>query len=421
MESRKRDYVWNTLAGLINAAEAVVMSMIVTRITNLQDAGILTIGFAIGNTMMTVGKFGVRNYQVTDAEHKYSFKDYFGFRLFTILAMIVASVIYLVYCVDQNGYSSEKVLAIGAIIFIYIVETLEDVIWGEYQLKGYLAEGAQLFCIRWISIFIVFTIIMIIYKNMALALVFSGGASLVIFCLVVSVSSIRLFGENILFQGMGSKIHQLLKIVWAVIPLFLVSFLTFYINNAPKYSIDKLMSEEIQACYGFVAMPVFVIGLLNNFIYQPTLVKMSQEWCAGEYNWIKKRVIKQIAILAAVTCVVICGAYILGIPVLSILYATDLRAYKSELIILLIGGGFLALSGYLSVVLTIMRYQKDLLVGYLLVAFASLLLMDYCVMIKGTMGAAWTYMILMIGLSLVYGINFWIRMQKVVKQQSGEK
>lgn len=419
MEIKKRDYIWNTLAGLINAAEAVVMSMIVTRITNLQDAGILTIGFAIGNTMMTVGKFGVRNYQVTDTEYKYSFMDYFSLRLFTALVMTIVSIIYLVYCVNQNGYSSEKIIAIGAIIFIYIVETLEDVVWGEYQLKGHLAKGAQLFCIRWISIFIIFMLTMILYKNMNVALVFSGGVSLFVFILVASVSSIRLFGVNILLQGIGSKFNQLVKMMVEVMPLFLVSFLTFYINNAPKYSIDKLMSEEVQACYGFVAMPVFVIGLLNNFIYQPTLVKMSQEWCAGEYDQIKKRVIKQIFILATVTCVVICGAYFLGIPVLSMLYATELGAYKGELIILLIGGGFLALSGYLSVVLTIMRYQRDLFIGYFVVALVSLLSLDYCVMIKGTIGVAWAYAILMLVLSLIYGFNFWIRIRMTERRQKG--
>ena len=72
LSQKKRDYIWNTVAGLINAAEAVIMSMFVTRIIGLADAGRLTIAFAIGNLMMTVGKFGVRNYQVTDIENKFS-------------------------------------------------------------------------------------------------------------------------------------------------------------------------------------------------------------------------------------------------------------------------------------------------------------------------------------------------------------
>ena len=50
-------------------------------------------------------------------------------------------------------------------------------------------------------------------------------------------------------------------------PLFAGSFLAQYIGNAPKYAIDAQLSDELQAYYGFIAMPVFIIGLLNNVIF----------------------------------------------------------------------------------------------------------------------------------------------------------
>ena len=48
-------------------------------------------------------------------------------------------------------------------------------------------------------------------------------------------------------------------------PLFAGAFLSFYIGNAPKYAIDAVMTDAELASYGFIAMPVFVVGLLNNF------------------------------------------------------------------------------------------------------------------------------------------------------------
>ena len=65
-------YFWNAFAGVVNAGEAVILSMAVTRAEGLAQAGVLSITFAVGNLMMTVGKFGVRNYQVTDVQGKYS-------------------------------------------------------------------------------------------------------------------------------------------------------------------------------------------------------------------------------------------------------------------------------------------------------------------------------------------------------------
>lgn len=405
----KDDYVWNTAAGLLNAAEAVFMSMIVTRTTGLHDAGLLTIAFAVGNIMMTIGKFGVRNYQVTDVEHKYDFEDYIVLRIFSTIFMILCSVSYLFYCFCFSNYSQEKIWVVGTIIGIYAIEAFEDVVWGEYQLEGYLAEGAQLFCIRWGGILAVFAVVILIIKNMLWALLIGCAVSLIIFLIAVNRSYHKLFAGrklNIFHRARGAKV---ISLIHTVLPLFLVSFLTFYVNNAPKYAIDGQLSEETQACYGFVAMPVFVIGLLNNFLYQPTLVQMSIEWNNRQYAKMKKRVKKQIVLLFAMTVIILGGAYFLGIPVLSWLYATDLTGYKRELMVLLLGGSFLALSGYFSVLLTIMRYQRDLLLSYVIIALLAFTILNKLVAIWGTMGVAVGYAVLMIVLAILYGIDFHIR------------
>ena len=127
---RRKDYVWNTAAGLINAAEAVVMSMIVTRMTGLSDAGMLTMAFAVGNLMLPIGKFGVRNFQVTDVEHKFSLFTYIMTRLATVIVMVISVCGYLGYAASRLGYSSDKIGVVFAVCMIYAVEALEDVIWG---------------------------------------------------------------------------------------------------------------------------------------------------------------------------------------------------------------------------------------------------------------------------------------------------
>ena len=41
----KKQYFWNTAAGLLNAAEGVIFGMITNRVTGMTDSGILTIAF----------------------------------------------------------------------------------------------------------------------------------------------------------------------------------------------------------------------------------------------------------------------------------------------------------------------------------------------------------------------------------------
>lgn len=402
----KLDYVWNTAAGLINAAEAVVMSMIVTRMTGLADAGMLTMAFAIGNLMLPIGKFGVRNYQVTDVENKFSFFTYLTARFVTVSAMMIAVCAYLGYAAAGLKYGSDKIGIIFAVCMIYLVEALEDVIWGYYQQRDRLYAGAMMFCVRWIGILLIFPAALYISRDLKDTLLCCLLFSAVIFLILLRVSYPRLCSEEDRVSSLVRKkidfgqIGQLLK---AVLPLFGISFLALYENNMPKYAIDAYMTDEIQACYGFVAMPVFVIGLLNNFIYQPTLVPMAVEWEQEQLDRFRKRIGRQIVIIGALAIVCMAGAYLLGIPVLSMLYHTDLTEYKGELMILLLASAFLALSGYQSVVLTIMRCQKALLLPHAIVALMAAVSLPIVVSRYGTMGAAICYMALMALLSLLYG------------------
>lgn len=402
----KQDYIWNTAAGLINAAEAVVMSMIVTRITGLADAGMLTMAFAIGNLMLPIGKFGVRNYQVTDVENKFSFFTYLTARFVTVSAMMIAICAYLGYAAAGLKHNSNKIGIIFVVCMIYLIEALEDVIWGYYQQRDRLYAGAMMFCLRWLAILLFFPVILYISRDLMDTLLWCFLLSTVIFLILLRLSYPRFCSEEDRFSSLirqkfdFGQIGQLLK---TVLPLFGISFLALYENNMPKYAIDAHMTDEIQACYGFVAMPVFVIGLLNNFIYQPTLVPMAVEWEQGQGDKFKKRIGRQIVIIGTLAIVCMAGAYLLGIPVLSILYHTDLAEYKRELMILLLASAFLALSGYQSVVLTIMRCQKALLLPHVIVALMAAITLPVVVSRYGTLGAAICYMALMALLSLLYG------------------
>ena len=43
LDNIKAGFIWNSIAGIINAAEAVIILMVVTRINGIEMAGIVTI------------------------------------------------------------------------------------------------------------------------------------------------------------------------------------------------------------------------------------------------------------------------------------------------------------------------------------------------------------------------------------------
>lgn len=391
-------YVWNALAGAVNASEAVLLSMVVTRTDGIADAGVLSIAFAVGNLMMTIGKFGVRNYQATDLKGRFSFSDYFWARIFTAGVMVLSCAGYLLYCIWSRGYGRYKAVVVAAVCLIYAAESVEDVFWGFYQQRMALDVGAKVFVCRWGLVLAAFILSLAAGKGLQKAAVAGVFVNTAAFA-VLNIAAFCGFHEKI------GRLHpgRTAKLLRQCAPLAVVSFLTFYLVNAPKYAIDRYLPQEVQACFGFVAMPVFVVELLNSFLYQPTLVKAAWEWKEGKRAAFQKRVLVQCLWIAGMTAGCIAGAALCGVPVLSVLFHTDLSGYRAELLILLFGGGMLAYSGYFCVLLTMMRRLKWMLYGYGGAAFFAFLLFGSIVKKGGVLGASVFYAGLLAALAAFFG------------------
>lgn len=404
---QQNSYFWNTVAGLVNAAEAVVLLAVIMRILPIEEAGIMTLSFAVANLMLTIGKAGVRSYQVTDARSEFSFANYLNYRILTTLFMILCSGGYSAACILEGNYSDRKAIVVFLICMLYSVDAIEDVFHGLYQKKGRLDVGAKCFAIRWIGVMLVFIMGLMFSKSLLLSsllsVIFSYGL-----CFFLTFITYPYFKET-MEKHAWSRIWILCQ---SCFPLFLVSFFTLYIGNAPKYSIDRILNSGEQAIYGFISMPVFVIGLINNFFYQPKLVKLSIMWKNHEKPEFIYVVKKQTGIIMLITIACEIGGSLLGIPILSLLYNTKLELYKLELLILLLGGGLLALAGFYGIILTIIRCQKLMLWCYAFVVAMAYLFSDIFVRNFQLLGAAYLYLLLMVCLTGVLGIILGIKIRE---------
>lgn len=408
-------YIFNMIALFINASESVVILSVASRTVGNYDAGILTIAFTIANLMMMVGKFGIRNYQVTDIKNKYSFISYKKARYLTLVIMVLATFSYITKGILWGQYSFRKSLIIIGVTLLYVAETLEDVYWGEYQRQGRLDVGAKIFSARWLLTIINCCIWLVLTHNTILAVyssVIVDWGAMVILLIISSRKLLNKKIENTCRDNLG--FGALLK---ECLPLAINSVLYYYIVNASKYAIDGVLPDDIQAFYGYVSMPIFVIGLLNSILYQPILLHIAQEWENCNLKALCNRIKKQSLIACGLTIVCIIGAWLIGIPVLSWLYGTDLQNYKAELIILLLGGGWLALANFFSTVLTTMRKLKLPLITYTIVAILSLIFTKIAVKQYGTVGAATVNMIWTLLLATVFGMEVFIQIKKVRKRR----
>lgn len=376
------------LAGLLSAGQAVILLVVVSNILGLEDAGILTIAFAIGHLLMAVGKYSVRTYQVTDINSVANFNCYFSNRLLTVGVMLFLGIGYILFSLFFRGYSITKGLVVFFVCIMYCIESFEDVFLGLYQKNGFLDVAGKIYFFRLSLTLLIISLIVIIGHNLLVA-IFIGT----LFTLFLSIFFVFVTFDSSPIKLTMDKYTK--KILYDCFPLFLVGFLSFYVTNSPKYAIDGNMSEEIQACFGFISMPVFFIELLSSFIYQPKLVQMSQDWENGQIHIFKKTIFNQIIITIGICIVCIVGAYFWGLPILSTIFHADLSGYLLPFIVLLVGGGELAVVMYMCVVLTILRLQKLTMYIYGLIAIITVMFSTIIVNKYGINGIALFYTFIM--------------------------
>ncbi len=423
------NYIWNAIGGMLNAGQSVFVLIIVTRVCGLEAAGLYSIAFATGNLFMYLGNYGVRNYQVSDVDEKFPFRSYVLHRLLTVALMLLVAAVYCTYSLLRGAYSPAKTMTVAAMCLLKAIDCLEEVLEGRLHQRGRLDLAGKMMTVRLLISIGGMLAVLVATRNLLTATnaaIILAAAAVILMAAACRRTLLPLQPAPELVADVGNAgaapgaaaknrgaatspaaasaavsaarrgaLRDAAVLMRVCFPVCAANFLSFYLINAPKYAIDAAMSETAQAQYNFIAMPVFVIQLLGMFVYQPVLVRMTLSWNRADKKGFLRDFLRITAGLLIIAALCLGGAYVLGIPVLSALYATDLSALKPELLLILAGGVFLAMNSFYSAVLTLMREQNRIPFMYLAGAVLSLILTPHFVEISGIMGAVISFVLIM--------------------------
>ena len=387
--SEKEIYIWNILGSLANAGLSVIILMVVTRTLDNQKADIFSIAWAISQLMATIGCYQIRVLQATDVEEKFTFRQYFEFRIVTIVAMMICSCIY-VYIKHYTVYT--------AIIIIIIcgyraVDSLADVFEGWFQQKERLDLAGRALFIRVIIAIVGGGICLVVMHDLlALSLML-----LFIYVVGLLLYDIRYYNKLKVLekQKENQKNKWLQGLLVAGTPLFVNAYLLMDIMNTPKIVIDAAimnggLQNGSQTIFNILFMPASVLTLAY-IVFRPLLTKMAIEWTMGRIKNFLKIIGSIMCCLLGMSILIIGGSALLGIPVLSVLYAMDLTMYKKELLLIILGGCFCTFSYVLDNALVVIRRQYLLVCAYV-VSWAYVKIFAHTFVGKwGIMGAAIVY------------------------------
>ena len=409
--SEKKNFIWNMLGSGIYSFISMFLSILVIRIMGEKMGGVFSIAITISQMMLYIAYFELRTFQVTDVEHRFSFAQYHGAKLLTCLCMMIASVVY----VAVKGYGAEKTAIVLLMCVYRMLEGYADLYEGEFQLNDRLYLAGKSMAFRSMISSACFLLALALTHQMILSL-----------CITIVVALIVLWLFDLVIAGSFEKIRpsfewsEIKSILIECFPLFIGAFLWVYILSASRIAIDENMPAEYQAYYQTLFMPVSIINLFATFFFRPALTTLAKLYSERKGKEFLRKIVQLLAVIGIFTVLCMAGAYVLGIPVLSLMSGCELGEYRMVLVFLMAAGGMNSASFFLYYILTTMRKPKSVLVGYVSAAVLTALISPFLVRRSGIWGAAVSFFVTVVYLSLVFAVCIYIHYRRdfSVKKQA---
>lgn len=393
----KKNTIWNTLGITLNSFNSLFFLIIVNRVNGINVAGIFSFAFSVACLLYVVGIYSGRTYQISDVHEYLNDKEYLVHKCLTCMLMLIFSVIF----VFVQNYSVDKNIVIVLLCIYKLFEAFSDTFYGYLQKHEELHfVGKSLFYKSIVGI-IAFFIVDFVTKNIIFACIILNLNSLFFVLFYDIKKSFKYIDKTQIIRF--DRVMNLFRIGFSV---FSFSFLSVYIVNLQKYIIDFTLQDKFQTIFSIIVMPGTVMGLCGQYIISPLLTNIIACYSEKRFCDLKKLVNKMIVILIGLGVLAEIAAYVLGIPVLNIVYGINLDSYIVDLLLIIFGALCYAVAGIYSQVLIIMRKNTLQLFIYILDVIFSLLVSYLLITHLGIHGATYGYVLTMVFHYILYLIYY---------------
>lgn len=411
MENKKKNITWNMVGVSLNAFSSLIFLIIVTRINGTNSAGLFSFAFSLGLLFEAIGYYSGRIFQVTESNKNITNSDFINSRLIMSLVMIIVAIIY---CISKN-FDLGKIILIMLMTFFRSIESFADCIYAIIQKQNMLYKVGISFTLKFLISCCVFLIIDVATKNILLSTL-----SIVIIQLIILITyDIKNAEKYIIWKPKINRTNIIL-IYKTGFFTFLITFLTQYILNSPKYAIDELLTYNDQTIYGIISMPATFMVLISQLLIHPYLnnIRASiEQKDYKKYNNINLRLIGEYLLTSIVVLII---AYYIGIPVLELIYNIELVNYKMDFMIILFGSVIYGVAIMLSNSLIALRitivqsisFFADCIIAYIM---TRSLIGNY-----GFKGAVNSYFIIMIIVVATFSILYIIVLSLKERRKNNE-
>ena len=401
--SLKKNTIWNTVGITLNSFNSLFFLIIINRVNGADIAGIFSFAFSVACLLYAVGIYSGRTYQISDIKNDFNDKEYLVHKLFSCCIMMILAIIF----VFIRNYSLEKNLVIIFLCLYKCLEAFSDTLYGYLQKNSKLyIVGKSLFFKSLFGIIVFFIVDMLTYN-----IILSSLALVIVNLLFILLYDLKK-SKNYISEN-NANIKKACKIFKYGFSVFAFSFLAIFIVNIPKYIIDFMLSNVYQTIFSIIVMPGTVMSLCGQYIIAPMLTKIVDCYNSEDYKKFNDIIMKLVAILLVIGTIVEVIAAVLGIPILSFVYAINLNSYRFDLLLIILGAIMYAIANIYSSSLIVMRKNNVQLLIYSIDSIFGLIVCYLLINNLGIHGATWGYLLTMLLHVLLYTVYYFKELKKI--------
>lgn len=382
---RTSAFLWNMIGSACYSISSILYLMVVTRVCGAEEGGSFSLAYATAQLLLAVGRYGMRTYQATDLRSQFSFYEYIISRVITVSLMLIFGLVYSLFSFEG------RLIAISALVVaMKAIDAVEDVYHGRLQQTYHVEQMGRSQAIRNVYTAICFAVALILSKDLLLTLIITVGSSLIL-CVAMNQFMInRHTTMSTAERRLSARaVGSLLK---SCTGIFVGTFLSLLLYNIPKYAMDDVLSVEYQTYYSILFMPSFVVTLLCEFVFKPTITTIADYWFSGDRKRFDRTVLISLGIIAVCSVLVTVAGHLLGRTLLELIYGVDLSDFKLHFIVLLMGGGVGACVYMIYNILIAIRKGGSIKIVYGTVAILTIAVVRPMIDRYGMMGAALNYL-----------------------------
>jgi O-antigen/teichoic acid export membrane protein len=327
-------------------------TVLAVRFTDFSIAGVYALAISFTNIFYFLALFGIRNYQISDVNHRFAQEQYTGIRL-TIAGITIAVFLAALCITNSDKYTKSCYLLY---MLFKLGEIYTDGFFAVLQTKELYGRIALSYCAKAIFPGIAFALSLYLSGDLRLAI----AAMTLLYGVVVLTVDLHFWrlldhGKPCLKDSTGIVIHSL--------PLLLASLTVPIMNYATRKAVEDTMNHYWVGQYASLSSVIVVMSTFAGAVFVVMIPEASRLIQQKDNKALGK--MSSLALVGMLFCSIlaIAAGKLFGAPVCILIFGAEIIESIGLLVPLLVTASLLMVKSFLSAMLTAMERRRMLLVG----------------------------------------------------------